>query len=126
MSAPVILLNMAVSGDPVKDYPGVRHTDPLMRDELYSLRDNFGPYWITNGCYFIMGDNRDYSVDSRFWGELRQSDILGRPLFIYFAWVPDPHAPEVNSILDVPKVVFYNVGHFLNRFGFSRVGKVVR
>lgn len=42
-----------------------------------------GPYYIPNGCYFMMGDNRNNSNDSRYWGNtfLKRERILGKALF---------------------------------------------
>lgn len=50
------------------------------------IRDNFGPVIVPPGCYFVLGDNRDKSFDSRFWGPLEEKYIKGAPLFIY--WPP--------------------------------------
>ena len=36
--------------------------------------------------YFMIGDNRDHSNDSRFWGSVTYKDIVGQPWFIYFSW----------------------------------------
>jgi len=48
------------------------------------VRDNFGPVVVPAGCYFAMGDNRDRSFDSRFWGPLPENRIKGKPLFLYW------------------------------------------
>ncbi len=49
-------------------------------------RDNYGPIVVPEGCYFMMGDNRDNSSDSRYWGFLPHDLILGKAFIIYFSW----------------------------------------
>ena len=56
----------------------------------FDLRRKFGPVTVPDGHYFMMGDNRDDSQDSRFWGFLPQSYVKGRALFIYWSFdTPD-------------------------------------
>ncbi|MFL6194192.1 MAG: signal peptidase I [Thermoanaerobaculia bacterium] len=55
-------------------------------DPRYQLRDNYGPYRVPEGNYFCMGDNRDNSYDSRFWGPLPAHLVKGRALFIYWSY----------------------------------------
>ncbi len=50
------------------------------------VRDNFGPIIVPPNSVFALGDNRDYSLDSRFWGPVPMKYIKGRPLIIYFSW----------------------------------------
>ncbi|HBE73480.1 MAG TPA: signal peptidase I [candidate division Zixibacteria bacterium] len=50
------------------------------------FRDNFGPVVVPAGHLFMMGDNRDDSFDSRFWGPLPRRYVQGRPLIIYWSW----------------------------------------
>jgi signal peptidase I len=50
------------------------------------VREEYGPVTIPAGQYFMMGDNRDNSQDSRFWGFLPRSYIKGQALFIYFSF----------------------------------------
>ena len=65
-------------------------------DETYRAiprRDNLGPITVPDGMMFVMGDNRDYSNDSRFWGFANQADVKGQATFIYWSreagsWLP--------------------------------------
>jgi signal peptidase I len=94
-----------VNAAPVKE-PYARHGDPLdihapgMRWQLEHLmdpgqrqhyrpsRDNWGPVVVPEGQYFVLGDNRDDSEDSRYWGFVNQGAIKGKPLFVYYSFNP--------------------------------------
>ena len=74
--------------------PNVKNTDPKIMAAQLSARDNFGPIQVPAGQYFVLGDNRDESQDSRFWGFVPDEFIRGKALFIYWSWEPDPDAPN--------------------------------
>ncbi|HLD29911.1 MAG TPA: signal peptidase I [bacterium] len=66
--------------------PYVQFTDETTYPQGMSSRDNFGPVLIPPGHYFVLGDNRDESLDSRFWGPLEEKYLVGKPGLIY--WPP--------------------------------------
>jgi len=65
--------------------PYVKHTIASEEPAGYTPRDNYQPPTVAPGELFMMGDNRDNSNDSRFWGTVPMDLVKGRALFIYFS-----------------------------------------
>jgi signal peptidase I len=117
-----------VDGKRVPDPPSGKHTNPHIRPLGADPRDNFGPYKVPQGHLFMMGDNRDNSADSRYWGALPRELVLGKAMIIHWSWAPDPNAPVLTSrnLLSLPKNIIYNVIHFPNRVRWNRIGDIIR
>jgi signal peptidase I len=75
-------------------FPLAKNSDPKILAAQLSSRDNFGPIQVPEGNYFVLGDNRDVSQDSRYWGFVPAENIKGKAVFIYWSWEPDPDAPQ--------------------------------
>ncbi len=59
----------------------------------HPTRDNWGPLLVPRGKYFVLGDNRDNSSDSRYWGFVDESAVKGRPLVVYFSYDREARDP---------------------------------
>ena len=80
------------------------------RRHYHPSRDTWGPLLVPIAHYFVLGDNRDNSADSRYWGFVERSAVKGRPLVVYFSYDRDTGDPL----------------SWLTDIRWSRVGSLIR
>ena len=78
--------------------PYIQHVDSFIKPSDMDGRDNFGPVTVPKDSIFAMGDNRDQSYDSRFWGFVDLSKIKGKAIIIYWSWDSDKTWVRFNRI----------------------------
>ncbi len=118
-----------INGNPLNE-PYASFEDPMIYSdaqwappELYQ-RDNFGPMTIPEASYFVMGDNRDRSLDSRYWGFVPQDHIIGRPLLVFWSYEDEPYRQRTaaeTAILYAQRAL-----HFFSKTRWRRTGTIIK
>ncbi len=96
----VINKKVYVNDKPIEDIHA-HHADNLIIPKGSESRDNFGPVTVPKDSLFVMGDNRDRSYDSRFWGFVNKSEIKGKAFIIYWSWNSDRFLPRLARIANL-------------------------
>jgi signal peptidase I len=91
----------------------------------YDVRERYGPVKVPDGHYFVMGDNRDNSEDSRYWGFLPRDFIKGKALMIYWSYESDRLGYVESGFWGRLKGIFSVVTHFFTRTRWERIFKQI-
>jgi signal peptidase I len=85
---------------------GSRFGEPVAAPSLHE----WGPLVIPSGTFFMMGDNRDNSVDSRYYGPVPRANLLGPPMFVYYSYDPERGLDFVRA---VTAIRWRRLGHWI-------------
>lgn len=132
---------MRHKGDPSDPYctrcPYRDNYPAVAPSELYGVHN---PDWLSEfashvqgedivvppDSYFAMGDNRDVSYDSRYWGFIPRANVIGRPMFIYWSFTTPPNQYEKREFSDRLGFLAHIVIHFFDETRWSRSLKAVK
>ena len=123
---------LSVNGRPA-DGPSVQHIDSetyrpgdAAASEMALVRDQFGPFRVPPGDFFGMGDNRDNSLDSRFWGPIPRQNIFGRPFLLYWSYEAEPNSHIWRGTAAKIRQLAGVAIHFFSRTRWDRMFRLVR
>ena len=116
-----------IDGVPFEDPPLAKYTDPVVFSPSGRSRDNYGPIKVGADQFFMMGDNRDNSRDSRVFGTVPRDLIKGKAMIIYWSskLVSGPlYRGLPQTMMDIGNF-FWNLPTLLGRTRYSRLGDVI-
>lgn len=117
-----------------QDEPYVQHVFEDVLPGEYSARDNLEAREVPPDHYFLLGDNRDSSLDSRFWDDpfVHRRAIVGKALVVYWSWkqddapAPPTEAGRWTRVVAGAKTFGYYVTHFPGVVRWNRIAHVIQ
>jgi signal peptidase I len=112
-----------INGEPL-DEPYVHFLEPASDSQevtSFDVRERYGPVRVPDGQYFVMGDNRDNSQDSRYWGFLPRGYIKGKALMIYWSYESGRAEHPEDGVGATVQRLLSVVTHFFTRTRWERI-----
>ena len=103
-----------------------RHSAELSEVTSSDVRENYGPVTVPPNQYFMMGDNRDNSADSRYWGFMPRDYVKGKALLIYWSYEAEREDYEDESTGATIKGLGSVFMHFFTKTRWDRLGHFIR
>jgi signal peptidase I len=123
----IVILNGEAVDEPYKIHtdPTVYNSDQGFGAQQSIDRDNYGPITVPEDSFFVMGDNRDNSNDSRYWGFVSRDSVIGKPLFVYWSYESDPYIGGELSWEERGREFLSMAVHFFSKTRWFRMGTIV-
>ena len=110
-----------------------KQSDDQIHDRVFELaevtssdvRENYGPVTVPPNQYFMMGDNRDNSADSRYWGFMPRDYVKGKALLIYWSYESEREDYEDESATATVKGFASVFMHFFTKTRWDRLGHLI-
>jgi len=132
---PFVKRVIAIGGDTVEMRSRNVYVNGRKLDEQYKIyadyspdgsRDNFESQTVPADSFFVMGDNRDNSNDSRYWGFVDRNSVIGKPLFVYWSYESDQWTGATASFKEWVAGYISIARHFFSRTRWFRFGTLIR
>ena len=121
----IVNKKLYINGVRYPDPPESKYTDASIYPAAVNPRDNFPAFVVPPNHFFMMGDNRDNSADSRYWKAVPRDLIKGKAMLIYWSWEADHRGPYYTGLRSLPKILGNFVWRAPQQVRYGRLGNVI-